>query len=136
MGELEAHNHDGLEGYRKKFPVVKNITGDPAMIPFTSDIKFNMMVRDLNPSVSNPSTAKDNMAVFLKGAPERVLSRCTKILNKGEEVDFTDNMRADVNTANNKFGGMGERVLAFARYELEPERYTKGSYPFDTKDWK
>jgi len=45
-------------------------------------------------------------------------------------------MRADVNTANNKFGGMGERVLAFARYELEPERYTKGSYPFDTKDWK
>ena len=76
------------------------------------------------------------MAVFLKGAPERVLSRCTKILKKGEEIEFTDNMRADVNTANNKFGGMGERVLAFARYELEPEIYTKGSYPFDTKDWK
>lgn len=45
-------------------------------------------------------------------------------------------MRADVNTANDKFGGMGERVLAFARYELEPERYAKESYPFDTKDWK
>lgn len=76
------------------------------------------------------------MAVFLKGAPERVLSRCTKILNKGEEVEFTDDLREDVNTANNKFGGMGERVLAFARYELEPEIYAKNSYPFDTKDWK
>lgn len=80
MKSLEGLDHDGLEGYRSKFPVVKNITGDQAMIPFTSDIKFNMMIRDLNASDSNPSTAKDNMAVFLKGAPERVLSRCTKIL--------------------------------------------------------
>lgn len=54
MKEFEGLDHDGLEGYRGKFPVVKNISGDPAMIPFTSDIKFNMMIRDLKPSDSNP----------------------------------------------------------------------------------
>jgi len=49
-------------------------------------------------------------------------------LKGGEEIEFTDDLRADVNTANNKFGGMGERVLAFARKELDPETYTKGQY--------
>jgi len=32
---------------------------------------------------------------------------------------------------------MGERVLAIARYRLEPDIYTQNpAYPFDTKTWK
>ena len=53
--------------------------------------------------------------VVLKGAPERVLNRCSKILIRGEERDFDDELRAEVNLANDSFGKMGERVLAFAR---------------------
>ena len=35
------------------------------------------------------------------------------------------------------FGGMGERVLAFARRKLDPTLYTKSpSYQFDVKKWK
>jgi magnesium-transporting ATPase (P-type) len=30
-----------------------------------------------------------NLCVFMKGAPERILNRCSKILIDGEEVDFT-----------------------------------------------
>jgi sodium/potassium-transporting ATPase subunit alpha len=61
----------------------------------------------------------------MKGAPERILSRCSKILVQGEERDFDDHMKNEVNKANATFGGLGERVLAFARYELDPKIFSK-----------
>ena len=72
----------------------------------------------------------------MKGAPERILSRCSKILIDGEEKPFAE--YADkVKYANDSFGKMGERVLAFARYQLDPRDYTKNpAYPFDVKNWK
>jgi sodium/potassium-transporting ATPase subunit alpha len=74
--------------------------------------------------------------VFLKGAPERILNRCNKILINGEERSFED--YADhVKFANDSFGKMGERVLAFAKCELDPSIFTKDpKYQFDIKNWK
>lgn len=57
-----------------------------AIIPFSSDIKFNAFVRDMGP----------NLCLFLKGAPERVLVRCNKILINGQEKDFTQELRDEV----------------------------------------
>lgn len=75
--------------------------------------------------------------VVMKGAPERILNRCSKILINGEERPFDEAARAEVNAANDQLGRLGERVLAFARYSLEPEIYSKDpAYPFDVKDWK
>lgn len=51
----------------------------------------------------------------MKGAPERILNRCSKILINGEERDFDHYWKNIVNEANDSFGNMGERVLAFAR---------------------
>jgi hypothetical protein len=34
-------------------------------------------------------------------------------------------MRNEVNFGNDSFGKMGERVLAFAKFELDPEIFTK-----------
>lgn len=34
-------------------------------------------------------------------------------------------MKRQIDNANKKFGGMGERVLAFARLKLDPKIYTK-----------
>jgi sodium/potassium-transporting ATPase subunit alpha len=73
----------------------------------------------------------------MKGAPERILSRCSKILVNGEEKPFDDDMKIAVNLANEGFGKLGERVLAFACYKLEPQTYiTDPPYPFDVKTWK
>lgn len=80
----------------------------------------------MNPQVKNPVNIDDNLCVFMKGAPERILSRCTKILINGVESDFTDELREEVNKANSDFGKLGERVLAFARYRLPVEKYKKG----------
>ena len=62
----------------------------------------------------------------MKGAPERILNRCSKILIDGEEVDFTPQLRKEIDQANSTFGGLGERVLAFAKYKLPYKNYPKG----------
>jgi len=137
-GENGCYDLGGLSGFRAKFPTVKANSGDPAMIPFNSENKFNLIIRDMNPSVRSPSNADDNQWVYLKGAPEKVLNRCTTMLIEGDkEVPINDQVKAEVKMANDKFGGMGERVLAFARFKLDPSRYTKDpAYPYNIKDWK
>jgi magnesium-transporting ATPase (P-type) len=62
------------------------------LIPFSSDIKFNLFIRDMNPKATKQECEQNidnNLCVFMKGAPERILNRCSKILIEGNEVDFT-----------------------------------------------
>jgi len=117
-----------LNETRGKFPAHKDAKDNDYAIPFSSDIKFNMILRDME---------KDGggLCLFLKGAPERVLRRCTKILVRGQEVPFTEELREEVDKANSDFGKLGERVLAFAKCHLDPAKYTK-DYKYDTKTWK
>jgi sodium/potassium-transporting ATPase subunit alpha len=106
-------------------------------IPFSSEIKFNLNIRDSNPREKHPKTKEDNFIIVMKGAPERILKRCTKILINEEERDFDEYWQKLVNKANDKFGKMGERVLAFAQIKLDPKIYTKDPpYEFDVKNWK
>jgi sodium/potassium-transporting ATPase subunit alpha len=52
-------------------------------IPFSSEIKFNLFIRDM--SADNQDS---ELMVIMKGAPERILSRCSKILVNGIEQPF------------------------------------------------
>lgn len=110
--------------------VYKNDAGKDTevIIPFNSEFKFNLFVRDLG-------AEKGGLSVFMKGAPERILNRCEQILLDGKEIPFTDELRAEINEANSTFGRLGERVLAFARFTLDASKYTK-TYQFDVKTWK
>ena len=47
----------------------------------------------------------------MKGAPERILSRCNRILYKGEEEAMTEEWEDEFNSAYMELGGLGERVL-------------------------
>lgn len=129
-----------LNETRGKFPthIFKNTAGKEteAVIPFNSDWKFNLFVRDLNSAVRNPTSIDDNLCVFMKGAPERMISRCSKIIMNGKEVEMTQELRDEVNQANTKFGELGERVLAFAMCKLDPAQFPKETYQFDVKTWK
>jgi len=110
--------------------VFKNEAGKDTevIIPFNSEFKFNLFVRDLG-------AEKGGLTVFMKGAPERILNRCEQLLLDGKEVPFTDDLKAEINEANSTFGRLGERVLAFARFTLDASKYTK-TYQFDVKTWK
>jgi sodium/potassium-transporting ATPase subunit alpha len=120
-----------LESTRKKYPVhvfEDNGKDTECMIPFSSQIKFNCFIRDM-------SADGGSLRVYLKGAPERVVERCNKIMTEDGIVDFSEGHRKEVADANTSFGGMGERVLAFAYLDLDPSKFHKG-YKFDMKNWK
>jgi len=105
-----------------------------ALIPFSSDIKFNLFVRDMN---RNKDPDNNNLCIYMKGAPERILTRCSKILINNQEVEFDEGHVNEVNQANATFGKMGERVLAFARYRLDASNFPREpAYKFDVKNWK
>lgn len=90
----------GLEKTRHQYPTFSYESQGKqveALIPFSSEIKFNMYIRDMNTAVKNPSNPKDGLMVIMKGAPERILNRCTKILVNGEERPFDDAARKEVN---------------------------------------
>ena len=84
----------GLEKFRHSYPTFNYSLGDnkqiEALIPFSSEIKFNMFVRDMNKNEINPKSPKDGLVLFMKGAPERILNRCSKILINGEERPFNE----------------------------------------------
>ena len=64
------------------------------MIPFSSDIKFNLIIRNIGQfDYSNyPSKVvfNDEYCIYMKGAPERIIGRCAKILMDGEKVEPID----------------------------------------------
>ena len=131
---------NALDQIRANFPIHQDSSQGDFIIPFNSAIKFNLIIRDMNPAVTNPTETKDNLTIFLKGAPEKVLKRVSKILltNKtnGEQYEgpYDAGAKYETEAANDRFGLMGERVLAFARMDLHPTEYNK-SFQFDTRDW-
>jgi len=76
-----------------------------------------------------------HLRVYLKGAPERVITRCSKILINCQETDFNEMHRKEVQQANDDFGKLGERVLAFAYADLDVSKFPDG-YQFDMRNWK
>ena len=51
--------------------------------------------------------------LFMKGAPERILDRCSRILISGKEVPLSEEWKTEFNRAYMDLGGLGERVLGF-----------------------
>ena len=49
--------------------------------------------------------------LVMKGAPERILDRCSVYLKDGTEYPMDDQFRAAFNIAYMELGGLGERVL-------------------------
>lgn len=131
----------GLEKFRDAHPVLSNkMQKEKYEIKFSSDIKFNLMVRDMNPSEKKPKSDSDNVSVFLKGAPDRVWIRCNNILGpsngrKLNPIKLDESKLKGLETANTLFGNMGERVLGFSTLALSPEFYQKDQL-FMTKKWK
>mmetsp|Transcript_22779 Transcript_22779/g.21986 ORF Transcript_22779/g.21986 Transcript_22779/m.21986 type:complete len:344 (+) Transcript_22779:1427-2458(+) len=125
-----------LEATRTRYPTftyeLEGGKTEECLIPFSSEIKFNLYIRDMN-----QEDPREGLTIFMKGAPERILQRCSRILIDEEEVEFDEHWQGEVQRANELFGAMGERVLAFARLSLDPSIYTKDpAYNFDVKNWK
>lgn len=76
-------------------------------IPFNSSFKWQMTVHNMQ------STGKQ--VLFLKGAPDVLLGKCSSYLTPaGDVVPIDEQFRAIYTTTYEDFGGNGERVLGFA----------------------
>lgn len=65
----------------------------------------------------------------MKGAPERILERCTTIIVKDRNVSISG-YKKSIEKSMLTMGYMGERVLGFADLELDRKVYYD-NYPFD-----
>jgi len=93
-------------------------------IPFNSTNKWQLSIHETDES-------DNRYLLVMKGAPERILDRCSTIMINGEELEMTEEWRNKFTTAYETLGGMGERVLGFAHHYLDAEAHPKG-FAFDT----
>ena len=96
-------------------------------IPFNSTNKYQVSIHETEDK-SDP-----RYLLAMKGAPERILSRCSTITINGEDLELTEEWKDAFNSAYLELGGLGERVLGFCDLMLDSEKYPEG-YPFDPDD--
>lgn len=95
-------------------------------IPFNSANKWMLSINE------QEGPQKDQLPLFLmmKGAPERIMDRCSFIYLNNEVRPMTDELREDMEVINRLLAERGERVLAFAHTELPRNKYPPG-FAFD-----
>jgi len=91
-------------------------------IPFNSTNKYQVSIHVVD----------GQHLLVMKGAPERILERCDKIMNKGAEEKLDAAWEKNFDGAYMTLGGMGERVLGFCHCWLDKTDYPMG-YEFDTE---
>ena len=94
-------------------------------IPFNSTNKYQVSIHEQD--------GKSDYLLVMKGAPERILDRCSTIYVDGKEIPLDDDWKAKFNNAYMELGGLGERVLGFCDLALPLDKYPKG-YPFNPDD--
>ena len=82
-------------------------------IPFNSTNKYQVSIHETDEKDDN------RYLLVMKGAPERILSRCSTIIIDGDEKELNDEWKENFNSAYMELGGLGERVLGFCDFKLE-----------------
>uniref|UniRef100_A0A8B9KRE5 Potassium-transporting ATPase alpha chain 1 n=1 Tax=Astyanax mexicanus TaxID=7994 RepID=A0A8B9KRE5_ASTMX len=96
-------------------------------VPFNSTNKFQLSIHELE----DPLDLR--YLLVMKGAPERILERCSTILIKGQELPLDEQWKEAFQTAYMDLGGLGERVLGFCHIYLNEKEFPRG-YTFDTDE--
>uniref|UniRef100_A0A8C1RUK3 Sodium/potassium-transporting ATPase subunit alpha n=1 Tax=Cyprinus carpio TaxID=7962 RepID=A0A8C1RUK3_CYPCA len=98
-----------------------------AEIPFNSTNKYQLSVHETE------DTNDNRYLLVMKGAPERILDRCSTIMLQGKEQPMDEEMKEAFQNAYLELGGLGERVLGFCHVLLPEDQYPKG-FAFDAED--
>merc|ERR1711981_357372 len=96
-----------------------------AEIPFNSTNKYQVSIHE--------QAGKSNYLLVMKGAPERILERCTTIHVNGQDLPMDQQWKERFNAAYMDLGGMGERVLGFCDFQLPLDKFPQG-FGFDTNE--
>ncbi|CAI9605106.1 unnamed protein product [Staurois parvus] len=106
---------------------MRNKNTKVAEIPFNSTNKYQLSIHN------NAIPDESRYLLVMKGAPERILDRCSTILLQGKEQPLDEEMRDSFQNAYLELGGLGERVLGFCHLALSDDQFPEG-FQFDTDD--
>uniref|UniRef100_G1RUC7 Sodium/potassium-transporting ATPase subunit alpha n=1 Tax=Nomascus leucogenys TaxID=61853 RepID=G1RUC7_NOMLE len=95
-----------------------------AEIPFNSTNKFQLSIHETD----DPHDKR--FLMVMKGAPERILEKCSTIMINGEEHPLDKSTAKTFHTAYMELGGLGERVLGFCHLYLPADKFPE-TYSFD-----
>ena len=96
-------------------------------IPFNSKNKYQVHIHE--------NSKNGQHAVLMKGAPERVLDRCTHAMIDGKVVELTQEERMNIVRQQESLSSNGLRCLGFAELELDPNGYNNDcKYVADSDD--
>ncbi|CCM04510.1 uncharacterized protein FIBRA_06691 [Fibroporia radiculosa] len=95
-------------------------------IPFNSSNKWALVIL-------NKPHAMGSLTLYIKGAPERVLAKCSTYLKDGNIEPITDDFKTAYDEAYNYMASRGHRVIACAQMLLPGDTYD-ASYPFSKND--
>nr|XP_020476179.1 sodium/potassium-transporting ATPase subunit alpha-1-like [Monopterus albus] len=98
-----------------------------AEIPFNSTNKYQLSIH------RNSSPGESKHLLVMKGAPERILDRCSTIMMQGKEQPLDEEMKDAFQNAYLELGGLGERVLGFCHFNLPDDQFPEG-FAFDTEE--
>ncbi|CAF0919814.1 unnamed protein product [Rotaria sordida] len=101
-------------------------------IPFNSTNKYQLSIHELNTNIESEENSRSYLLV-MKGAPERIIERCSTIYIDGEDLEMNDYWRTAFEHAYLELGNVGERVLGFCDLRLPGKEYPYG-YSFDTDE--
>lgn len=102
------------------FPIDKFRESNPriAEVSFNSTNKYHLSI--------NKIKGNNGFVILMKGAPERIISRCSKILINDEELNLDDEWKKCFQDAYDQLGGLGERVIGHCYRIIDdyPDDYT------------
>ncbi|XP_059824115.1 sodium/potassium-transporting ATPase subunit alpha-3 [Hypanus sabinus] len=96
-------------------------------IPFNSTNKYQLSIHE----TEDPNEKR--YLLVMKGAPERILDRCSTIMIQGKEQPLDEELKEAFQNAYMELGGLGERVLGFCHFYLPEDQFPRG-FAFDADD--
>jgi len=102
-----------------------------AAIPFNSHNKWMLAIHEQE----GPDKDKLPLILMVKGAPERIMGMCSTIYRGGKLVELTLAIKEEMEKINETLAKRGERVLAFASFELPRDKFPPG-FEFDVDSEK
>ncbi|XP_035390903.1 sodium/potassium-transporting ATPase subunit alpha-1 isoform X2 [Electrophorus electricus] len=109
-----------VKDMRDKYPKISEI-------PFNSTNKYQLSIH------KNANSSESKHLLVMKGAPERILDRCSSIMIQGKEQPLDDELKDAFQNAYVELGGLGERVLGFCHFSLSDDQFPEG-FIFDTEE--
>jgi len=128
-------NGDASESAMIKFAqrykdILENRDENPELktLPFNSTNKFMLTINKIYGDDSG------DVQLLMKGAPERIMNRCDKILLNGEVVEYTAEMQKETEELQAELSRQGRRVLGLCQTRLPAEDYP-ADYQYDIENY-